>query len=413
MKILFIHQNFPGQFKFLGPALVAKGHDVHAMTMRADAPQDFGGVQLHRYTHSRGSTPNIHPWVQDFETKIIRAHACYDACAALARDGFSPDVIIAHHGWGESLLLKHIWPEARLGLYCEFYYKAEGADVGFDPEFPVDLSAAKNNMLFKNLNNELHFQFADAGLSPTRWQADTFPEPFRSRISVVHDGIDTVDLAPREGIKLTASNGQVFTKQDKIITFVNRHIEPYRGCHTFFRALPEILSTHLDANVFIIGSEGVSYGAKSKSGRSWKEVFWDDEVAPKLDDQARSRVHFLGRVDYENFKKILALSSAHVYLTYPFVLSWSLLEAMSLGCPIVASDTPPVAEVIKDTENGYLFDFFSPSALAAAVHKILSDDGARIALSKAARDFVVKNYDLQQVCLPKQVRWVEEVAAHR
>jgi glycosyltransferase involved in cell wall biosynthesis len=308
--------------------------------------------------------------------------------------------------------LKHVWPNAKLGIYCEFYYKAEGGDVGFDPEFPVDLNAIRNNLLFKNLNNEMHFKFADAGLSPTHWQASTFPELFRSKISVVHDGIDTADLTPDDGVKLSFESGRIFTKNDKIITFVNRHIEPYRGCHTFLRALPEILSAHRDANVFIIGSEGVSYGAKPQGSKSWKQIYWDDEVAPKLDDQARSRVHFMGRVDYSSFKKILALSSAHVYLTYPFVLSWSLLEAMSIGCPIVASDTPPVAEVIQDQENGYLFDFFSPDALAGAVIKLLGDDSLRAQLSNAARQFVCTNYDLQNVCLPRQIEWVESLASN-
>lgn len=409
MKILFIHQNFPGQFKFLGPALAARGHDVHAMTMRADAPSDYNGVTLHPYKNARGSTPNIHPWAQDFETKIIRAEACYEACRKLSDGGFEPDVIIAHHGWGESLLLKHVWPKARLGIYCEFYYKAEGGDVGFDPEFPVDLNAIRNNLLFKNLNNDMHFKFADAGISPTHWQASTFPEEFRSKISVVHDGIDTLDLAPDEGVKLSFEDGRVFTKADKIITFVNRHIEPYRGCHTFFRALPDILSKHRDAHVFIIGAEGVSYGAKPQGEKSWKQIFWDDEVAPKLEAQQHARVHFLGRVDYGSFKKILALSSAHVYLTYPFVLSWSLLEAMSIGCPIVASNTPPVAEVIKDQENGYLFDFFSPAALSNALDRLLADEAARVAMSRSGRQFVQENFDLQNVCLPKQISWVEGI----
>lgn len=410
MKILFIHQNFPGQFKFLAPALAAKGHDVHAMTMRANAPQEFDGVKLHPYKHSRGSTPNIHPWVQDFETKIIRAEACYEACRSLSDAGFEPDVIIAHHGWGESLLLKHVWPHTKLGLYCEFYYKPEGGDVGFDPEFPTDLNRVRNNLFFKNLNNEMHFKFADAGLSPTRWQASTFPEEFRSKISVVHDGIDTIDLAPDDGVRLSFQDGRMFTKADKIITFVNRNIEPYRGCHTFFRALPDILRKHRDAHVLIIGEEGVSYGAKPQGPRSWKQIFWDDEIARKLDDQELNRVRFLGRVDYRSFKKILALSSAHVYLTYPFVLSWSLLEAMSIGCPIVASDTPPVAEVIKHQENGYLFDFFSPSALADTVNQLLDDDTARYAISSAGRSFVQTNFDLHKVCLPKQIKWVESLA---
>lgn len=410
MKILFIHQNFPGQFKFLGPALVARGHEVHALHMREQNNDAYSGVKLHRYKNVRGSTPNIHPWVQDFETKVIRGEACYNAAKLLADSGFRPDVIVSHHGWGESLLIKQVWPEARLGLYCEFYYKAEGGDVGFDPEFQADIQAQKNNVFFKNINNLIHFQIADSGISPTKWQASTFPEQFRSKISVVHDGIDTDDLAPDDSVRIEFPDGRMFSRRDKIITFVNRHIEPYRGCHTFFRSLPQVLAAVPDANVFVIGSEGVSYGAKPVGGRTWKQIFWDDEVAPKLSASDRARVYFLGHVEYPDFKRILTLSSVHAYLTYPFVLSWSLLEAMSTGCAVVASDTQPLREVIQHDKNGRLFDFFSPNQLAGEIVSLLKDETARSRLGEAARRFVQENYDLQKVCLPRQIEWVEGLA---
>lgn len=412
MKILFVHQNFPGQFKFLAPALVARGHEVRALHMRANAPESYAGVVMHHYKNSRGSTPNIHPWLQDFETKVIRGEACYEAARDLAAKGFTPDVIIAHHGWGESMLLKHVWPDTRLGLFCEFYYKAEGADVGFDPEFPNDIAAARNSVLFKNLNNTLHLQLADGGLSPTTWQASTFPEDFRSKICVIHDGIDTNDLVPDESVRLELPDGRVFTRGDKIITFVNRHIEPYRGCHIFFRSLPAVLAAEPDANVLVIGSEGVSYGQRPPGDKTWKQIFWDEEVAPKLSESQRSRVHFLGRTEYADFKRILTLSAVHVYLTYPFVLSWSLLEAMSTGCAVVASDTQPLQEVITHDKNGRLFSFFSPDQLACEILSLLSAPEARERLGREARQFVVANYDLSKVCLPKQISWVEALAKH-
>lgn len=407
MKILFVHQNFPGQFKFLAPALVERGHEVHALHMRSDAPTDQAGVILHQYRNNRGSTQGIHPWLQDFETKVIRADACYNAARELAAKGFSPDVVIAHHGWGESMLLKHVWPNTRLGLYCEFYYNVEGGDVGFDPEFPADLEIMRNALLFKNLNNTMHFRIADGGLSPTHWQASTFPDEFRSKIFVVHDGIDTNDLRPASDVKLELSDGRIFRRGDKVITFVNRNIEPVRGCHTFFRALPEILAADQDVNVFVIGSEGVSYGAKPGGDKTWKQIFWDDEVSPKLTSSQRARVHFLGKTGYNDFKRILSLSAVHVYLTYPFVLSWSLLEAMSIGCAIVASDTQPLHEVIEHGETGRLFDFFSPEQLAREVLDLLRDPCERERLSKAAREFVQLKYDLRDVCLPQQIKWVE------
>ena len=230
MNILFIHQNFPGQFKFLAPALVAHGHQVLAMTMQKTDVKDWQGVRLVSYSANKGTSPNIHPWVSDFETKTIRAEACFKAALKLKDTGFTPDVIIAHHGWGESLFIKEVWPKAKLGIYCEFFYHPEGADVGFDPEFPATDPGEACRLRLKNLNNLMHFEVADAGISPTHWQASTFPEPFRSKITVVHDGIDTKAVVPNPAVALNLkkANGEdlKLTKQDEVITFVNRNLEP-------------------------------------------------------------------------------------------------------------------------------------------------------------------------------------------
>jgi len=224
MNILFIHQNFPGQFKFLAPALVAQGHSVSAMVMQKTTSSQWQGVRLYPYSASRGSTAGVHPWVSDFETKTIRAEACFRAALALREGGYTPDVIIAHHGWGESMFLKDVWPQARLGIYCEFYYHPEGADVGFDPEFPSTDAGEACRLQLKNLNNLLHFPVADAGISPTSWQASTFPEPFRSKITVVHDGIDTQAVAPRADVAITLNQNLTLTRKDEVITFVNRNL---------------------------------------------------------------------------------------------------------------------------------------------------------------------------------------------
>ena len=191
MNILFIHQNFPGQFKFLAPALVLQGHKVVAMTMQKTEVGKWEGVDLVPYAATRGSTPNTHPWVADFETKTIRAEACFRAALKLKESGFNPDLVLAHHGWGESLFLKEVWPDSKLAIYCEFFYHPHGADVGFDPEFPVSDKGEACRLRLKNLINLLHFEIADAGISPTYWQASTFPDPFRSKITIIHDGIDT------------------------------------------------------------------------------------------------------------------------------------------------------------------------------------------------------------------------------
>ncbi len=410
MKILFIHQNFPGQFKFLAPALAARGHAVVAMTMQPGAPREWQGVRVFSYAARRGSTPDIHPWVADFETKTVRGEACFRAAQQLKAEGLSPDLIIAHPGWGESLFVKDVWPQARLGIYCEFFYRAQGADVGFDPEFAPAGFAEACRVRLKNLNNLLHFEIADAGLSPTAWQASTFPEPFRSKISVIHDGIDTGRIAPAPGVSVTLGGKLRLTRRDEVVTFVNRNLEPYRGYHVFMRALPRLLRERPNARVLIVGGDGVSYGARAPDGKKWKDIF-AAEVRPQIADADWARVHFLGNLPYPQFIALLQLSTVHVYLSYPFVLSWSLLEAMSAGCAIVASDTAPLHEAICDGETGRLVDFFDAQALADQVAALLDDGAQRRRLGEQARAFACATYDLHTVCLPKQLAWVEQLAA--
>jgi glycosyltransferase involved in cell wall biosynthesis len=416
MKILFIHQNFPGQFKYLAPALVQQGHEVVAMTMQKTNSTSWQGVGLVHYTAQRGSTPKVHPWVSDFETKIIRAEACFRSALNLKAKGFVPDLIVAHHGWGESLFLKEVWPQAKLGIYCEFFYHPQGADVGFDPEFSALDEGEVCRLRLKNLNNLLHFEVADAGISPTHWQASTFPESFRKKITVVHDGIDTEAVVPNPSVSLTLqkANGDdmVLTRASEVVTFVSRNLEPYRGYHTFMRALPELLRKRPDARFLLVGADDVSYGARPDVARygatKWKDIFIK-EVRSKISDTDWQRVHFLGHVPYQCFIPLLQLSTVHVYLTYPFVLSWSLLEAMSAGCAIVASNTQPLHEAIKHNETGQLVNFFDPAALAHNVSQLLDQPRERARLGANARSFAQQHYDLQKVCLPQQLAWVNNL----
>jgi len=411
MNVLFVHQNFPGQFKFLAPALAQQGHTVVALTMQKNPPSPWQGVQVLSYGAKRGSTPNIHPWVTDFEAKTIRGEACFRAAQQLKQQGFTPDVIIAHPGWGESLFLKEVWPKAKLGIYCEFFYHAKGADSDFDPEFPTaDAGADACRLRLKNVNNILHFDLADGAISPTHWQASTFPEPFRSKISVIHDGIDTQAVAPDPDINLTLNGALTLTKADEVITFVNRNMEPYRGYHIFMRALPEILRQRPNAQIFIVGGDDVSYGARPPEGKKWKDIF-ADEVRGQIDDASWARVHYLGNLPYQHFIPVLQLSTVHVYLTYPFVLSWSLLEAMSAGCSIVASNTQPLHEAIVQGETGRLVDFFDAPALANEVCRLLDQPEERQRLGENARRFAQANYDLKTICLPRQLAWVASLLA--
>ena len=275
MELLFIHQNFPAQFIHLAPALVARGDAVTALTMRTGVPGSWQGVRVVKYTPERSTTPGIHPWVGDFETKVIRAEAVFHVALEMKRAGYRPDVIVAHPGWGESLFLKEVWPSARLGLYCEFFYRVNGADVGFDPEFSSPEPAEACRILTKNANLILHFAQADGALSPTQWQADGFPEPFRRGIRVVHAGIDTRLVAPNPAIRIVFPDlgGQALCRQDEVVTFVNRNLEPTRGYHVFMRALPDLLRRRPRAHVLIVGNDGCSYGSPPVDSSSWKEKF--------------------------------------------------------------------------------------------------------------------------------------------
>lgn len=405
MNILFIHQNFPGQFKHLAPALASLGHDVTALILAKTDAKQWNGVKLTPYSLNRGNAKEAHPWTVDFESKVIRGEACQRAALELSKQGYIPDVIVAHPGWGESLFLKEVWPEAKLKLYCEFFYHARGADVGFDPEYSSSDPADAGRVTLKNANILLQFQQADAGISPTHWQASTFPQHIRDKITVIHDGIDTEVLSPYSSASFLLDNGKSLTRDDEVITFVNRALEPYRGFHTFMRSLPKLLTARPNAQVLIVGKEDVSYGAQPPEGKSWKSIFCE-EVLPQLTPQQRERMHFLGTIDYPRFINLLQVSRVHVYLTYPFVLSWSLLEAMSVGCSVVASDTQPLHEAIRHDETGRLVNFFDQNALATSVIELLEDEDARVRLGQAARAFAIENYDLKSVCLPKQIQWL-------
>jgi glycosyltransferase involved in cell wall biosynthesis len=411
MKILFIHQNFPGQFKHLAPALVAQGHEVVALTLRASKVANWAGVRVLPYKLARKSGQAVHPWLVDLDTKLTRGEACFHAATKLRDSGFMPDVIIAHPGWGEALFLKDVWPEARIGLYCELYHRPDYPHTGFDSEFPSANPATEPLRLrMKNLNNHLSFAIGDAGLSPTRFQADTFPDSFRDRITTCFDGIDTAQLTADPDVSFTLENGATLSRADEVITFVNRNLEPYRGYHAFMRALPKLLRARPKAQVLIVGGDEVSYGARPPKGQTWKQIFID-EVRPQIPDDAWARVHFLGRIPYPRFTALLRLSRVHVYLTYPFVLSWSLFEAMSVEAAIVASDTAPVRELLSHGKTARLVDFFDGEALVAEVDALLDNAPERARLGANARAHVVETYDLQSVCLPRQLDWVAALAA--
>jgi len=409
MKILFIHQNFPGQYKHLAPLLASRGHQCVALTLRVKEATTWNGVRVLPYTLPKRKAQAVHPWLTDLDTKVTRAEACYRAARRLRDKGFTPDLILAHPGWGESMFLRDVWPDARLGLYCELYHLSDYPHVDFDPEFTAaDAELAHLRIRMKNLNNHIHFPMADAGISPTRFQADTFPSEFRDRITVVHDGVDTDLSRPDPDVRLSVEGRGDLTKQDEIVTFVNRNLEPYRGYHVFMRALPRLLKERPKLRVLIVGGDEVSYGARPPNGQTWKQIFID-EVRKDISDTDWARIHFLGRIPHQQFTTLLQISTVHVYLTYPFVLSWSLLEAMSCEAAIVASDTAPVREVLSQGETARLVDFFDREGLVTEVVALLEDDDARKRMGQAARAHVVQNYDLRTISLPKQIDWISSV----
>ena len=201
-------------------------------------------------------------------------------------------------------------------------------------------------------------------------------------------------------MRLTVEGTGDLGRDDEVITFVNRNLEPYRGYHVFMRALPRLLRERPQAHVLIVGDDGVSYGRRPPDGQSWKQVFID-EVRGKIPDADWERVHFLGRLPYDRFLRLLQISRLHVYLSYPFVLSWWLLEAMSCGAAVVAADTDPVREVIRHDETGRLVEFFDGAALVEAVCALLGDADARDRLGRNARALMRARYDLNSICLPR------------
>jgi glycosyltransferase involved in cell wall biosynthesis len=405
MRIAFVHQNFPGQYPHLARRLAEAGHDLLAITHDGNKRPEL--IRTVRYAFGREQVPpTANPLARHYNQAIARAAVVARTAVKLQEEGFSPDLILGHAGWGETLLLKEAWPRARMQSYSEFYYRAEGADVGFDPEFQKETFESRAMAHTKNAAMLLALATADRGIAPTVWQRSVFPDELHGKIDLVHDGIDTASVRPnRKAFILLEKRGLTLRPGDEVITFVNRNLEPYRGYHVFMRALPTILAARPKAHAILVGANGVSYGRAAPEGQTWKDIFLG-EVKDRLDT---SRVHFVGQVPHSTFVNVLQVSAAHVYLTYPFVLSWSMLEAMAAGCLVVASDTPPVTEVIRDGENGLLFPFFDTDALSRRVIEALAEPKRFRQVRERARADIVERYDLRTRCLPRQLALIKEL----
>ena len=407
MRYLFIHQNFPGQFRHVAKALADDpGNEVigigDTLNIR-DRPILHPRLRILAYQAHASGHQETHHYLRDFEGHVRRGQAVVRLLLKLRdEDGFQPDVVVAHPGWGECLFLKDVFPQARVIQYFEYYYQGAGGDVGFDPEFPCTLDD-QLRVRIKN-STQLHSLIGcDQCVSPTQWQKSRFPPELQPKIDVIHDGIDTAVVKPDSGAWVDIAR-QRLQVGDEIVTYVARNLEPYRGFHTFVRSLPRLQELRPDARIIIVGGDDVSYGKRLPEGQTYR-LRYCTEVKDRVD---WSRVFFVGKLPYADYLKVLQVSAAHVYLTYPFVLSWSMLEAMAAGCRLVASDTAPVKEVVENGRNGLLVDFFDHGRLADRVAEVLADPVKYQPLSDNARRTILERYDLKTVCLPKMLDCLRE-----
>ena len=388
MNFLFVHQNFPGQYLHLLRSLLAdneKREGTHELVFMTEPNRNqMAGVRKVTYSKPPPVSASAVLEAREYEQAARRAQAGYRGALQIKALGFKPDIIIGHHGWGEMLNLVDAFPGVPILGYFEFYYKIHGTDVNFDPEFPMP-EAHFGAVRGKNTVNLLALALEQYGQTPTRWQHSTYPVGAQKQIRIIEEGVDLALCKPDpEACKAPVTIGKLtVAPEQKLVTYVARNLEPYRGFHTFMRALPRLLAERPDVVVSIVGGDEVSYGAPPKQGGNWREVMLR-EVGGQID---LSRVHFLGKVPYDQHLALLKRSDAHVYLSYPFVASWSLREALACGCLVVGADTDTVTEFVKHESNGLVTPTLDHAALAQTVLRALKDTRLAAKLRKGARAF--------------------------
>ncbi len=407
MNLLFLHPNFPGQFKNLAAALAAReGTRVVGLGHCSASWRALPGVD--QYHYGAFPPPQGPPYapVDLFAQQVRRGRAAAEVMCGLADDGFVPDVAIVHPGWGDAMFLHDAFPKVPVVAFLEFYYRRGGADLDFDPEFPV-APAETEFLRLRNLPSLLAFETAAAAVSPTNWQAGLFPELVRRTITVLHEGVDTDALAPEAVAAVTLPDGRTVTAGDEVLSYVARGLEPLRGFHCFMRALPELQRRRPGLVTVIVGDDEVHYGRRPPGPGSWRQRLLA-ELGDRLD---LSRIWFAGRLPFATYRDLMRLTTVHTYLTYPFVLSWSLVEAMAAGRAIVASRTPPVEEAIDHGEHGLLVDFFDRDGLVEAIAGLLADPERRLFLGRNARLRACRRYDFRRCALPAYDALIATVTA--
>lgn len=404
MRILFVHNNFPGQYaRIIRHLKTRPGFELLSGSLasnRQPAP-----IRRIGYTPHRAPRKDIHPALNYTEMTVIRGQAVYQAFLPIKKKGWKPDIMLAHSGFGDGLFLKDLFPDAKYLPYFEWYYRAYGSDASYlDRNAP---KAADAELRIRMKNTALLHDLAamDWGQCPTAYQLSQFPELFRSRITVLHDGVDTDYFTPEPGAMFSVGD-RTFRQGDPLVTYIARGMEPYRGFPQFIEALSILQKRDPAVHAVIIGEDRTAYGAKRKDGKTHKE--WALEQFP-LDE---TRVHFLGRQPLKVLRAVLRVSAAHVYLTVPFVLSWSMMEAMSTGALIVGSDTEPVREMVTDGETGLLAPFFEPAVLADRLAEAVADPARFAPIRERARALMVERYPMRT--LTERYRsLIETVAAGR
>lgn len=393
MKILFLHDNFPAQFGMIGDYLARKGWEVAFGTQRAGAAA--ANIKVFSYKPHREVTQGVHPYAATFEKAAINGQAAARACIALRQQGFVPDVVVAHSGWGPGMYVKDVFPDARYVGYFEWYYRPVGPDVEFlhdeGPRNEDDLIRTRG----RNAPILTDLAACDFGIAPTEFQKKQFPAVLADKLQVIHDGVDTDLYAPKPGAKLVLP-GLDLSGASEIVTYVARGMEPYRGYPQFMAAAAELMRRRPQAHIVIVGEDRVAYGRKLAEGESWKQRML---AAHAFDEK---RLHFTGLIPRDQYLKVLQASSVHVYLTVPFVLSWSMMEAMSAGCHVVASTTDPVRELIDDGANGVLTDFYNVDAIANAIEAALENPAQYKSMRAAARRTIVERFDAKKIYAKKE-----------
>ncbi|MGZ5503060.1 MAG: glycosyltransferase [Chthoniobacterales bacterium] len=397
MKFLFLHPNFPSQFRDLAAFLARdKRHQVVFITERAEG--ELPGVHKLVYKKVRPPGKATHPYLVGFEQTVLHGQQAYRVGLELKKRGFVPDVIYGHSGFGPTLFMKDLFPQSKLLCQFEWFYHAHGTDADFDRAEPLTPDD-EARIRIKNASILIDLHACDAGSCPTHWQKRQFPAEFQSKLHICHEGIDTDYFKPEPARLVLPRLGLDLSEVKEVVTYVSRGLESYRGFPQFIESMQQLLEARPQCHVVIVGDDRVAYGRKLPNGKTYKEAML--EKFP-LDS---ARVHFTGLIPYTEYRQVLRASSAHVYLTRPFVLSWSLLEAMATGCLVVASNTEPVREVIEDGANGMLVDFFSPEAITRRVSEALDSNGDLTSLRDNARATVRHRYALRDL-LPERLRWI-------